>query len=116
LLPATDSPGISKEKFGDTKVGDGPVISRGVRTDNTLSDKLIDTAVKKKIPYQIEVEHGNTFTDADPISQVRSGIPIGVVSLATRYLHSAVEILSLKDIDQTVELLTQFIINDKFDI
>lgn len=116
VMPATDSPGISKEKFGDTKVGDGPVISRGVRTDNVLAEKLINTAVKKKIPYQIEVEHGNTFTDADPISQVRSGIPISVVSLATRYLHSAVEILSLKDIDRTVELLTQFIINDKFDI
>jgi tetrahedral aminopeptidase len=116
VMPATDSPGISKEKFGDTKVGDGPVISRGVRTENALAEKLINTAVKKKIPYQIEVEHGSTFTDADPISQVRAGIPIGVVSLATRYLHSAVEILSLKDIDQTVELLTQFIINDKFDV
>ncbi len=116
VMPSTDSPGVSKEKFGDTKVGSGPVISRGVRTDNVLSDKLIDTAVKKKIPYQIEVEHGHTHTDADPISQVRSGIPIGVVSLATRYLHSAVEILSLNDIDQTIELLTQFIINDKFDL
>lgn len=116
VTPSTDSPGISKEKFGDTKVGSGPVISRGVRTDNALVEKLIGAAVRKKIPYQIEVEHGSTFTDADPISQVRAGIPIGVVSLATRYLHSAVEILSLKDIDQTVELLTQFIINDKFDI
>jgi endoglucanase len=116
VMPATDSPTILKEKFGDTKVGSGPVITRGVRTDNRISEKLINTAVKKKIPYQIEVDHGNTFTDADPISQVRAGIPIGVVSLATRYLHSAVEILSLTDIDQTIELLTQFIIQDKFDI
>ena len=116
VMPSADSPGILKEKHGDTKVGDGPVITRGVRTSNALSDKLIGTAVKKKIPYQIEVDSGNTFTDADPISQVRAGIPIGVVSLATRYLHSAVEILSLKDIDQTIELLTQFIIQDKFDI
>lgn len=116
VMPATDSPTILKEKFGDTKVGGGPVITRGVRTDNKISKKLINTAVKKKIPYQIDVDHGHTFTDADPISQVRAGIPIGVVSLATRYLHSAVEILSLTDIDQTVELLTQFIIQDKFDI
>jgi putative aminopeptidase FrvX len=116
VMPATDNPGILKEKHGDTKVGNGPVITRGVRTSNALSDKLINTAVKKKIPYQIEVDSGYTWTDADPISQVRAGIPIGVVSLATRYLHSAVEILSLKDIDQTIELLTQFIIQDKLDI
>lgn len=116
VTTATDNPGILKEKHGDTKVGNGPVITKGVRTSNAISDKLINIAVKKKIPYQIEVNSGNTGTDADPISQVRAGIPIGVVSLATRYLHSAVEILSLKDIDQTIELLTQFIIQDKFDI
>lgn len=116
VMPATDNPGILKEKHGDTKVGSGPVITRGVRTSNTISDKLINMAVKKKIPYQIEVDSGHTWTDADPISQVRAGIPIAVVSLATRYLHSAVEILSLKDIDQTIELLTQFIIQDKLDI
>jgi putative aminopeptidase FrvX len=116
VTTATDNPGILKEKYGDTKVGNGPVITRGVRTSNTISDKLINIAVKKKIPYQIEVDNGNTGTDADPISQVRAGIPIGVVSLATRYLHSAVEILSLKDIDQTIELLTQFIIQDRLDI
>jgi tetrahedral aminopeptidase len=115
VMPSTDSPGILKEKFGDTKVGNGPVITRGVRTNNLISDKLIAIAVKKKMPYQIEVDAGHTWTDADPISQVRSGIPIGVVSLATRYLHSAVEILSLNDIDRTIELLTQFIVQDKFE-
>lgn len=115
VMPSADSPAILKEKHGDTKVGSGPVITRGVRTNNALSANLIDTAIKKKIPYQIEVDAGHTFTDADPISQVRGGIPIGVVSLATRYLHSAVEVLSLTDIDQTIELLTQFIFQDKFD-
>ncbi len=114
VMPSSDSPGVLKEKHGDTKVGNGPVITRGVRTNNSVSSNLINTAVKKKIPYQIEVDSGHTFTDADPISQVRGGIPIGVVSLATRYLHSAVEVLSLTDIDKTIELLTQFIIQDKF--
>lgn len=110
VMPCTDTPSVSKEKFGDTKVGKGPVITKGVRTNNMISDQIIRTAQKKKIPYQIDIEHGFTGTDADPISQIRSGIPISVVSLATRYLHSSVELLSLKDIDQTIELLTTFII------
>lgn len=115
VMPATDSPGVLKEKFGETHVDAGPVITRGVRTSKSLSVNLIETAKKNKIPYQIEVEQGFTFTDADAIGRVRGGIPIGVVSLATRYLHSSVEILSLKDIDLTIQLLTEFIIKDKFD-
>jgi endoglucanase len=113
VMPSTDNPGITKEKWGDTKVGKGPVISRGVRTSSKIADNLISIAKKKKIPYQVDVDAGYTFTDADPISQVREGIPIGVVSLATRYLHSSVELLNLNDVDQTIELLTQFIVNEK---
>lgn len=115
VMPATDSPGVLKEKFGETHVDKGPVITKGVRTNKSLSLNLIETAKKKKIPYQIDIEQGYTYTDADAIARVRAGIPIGVVSLATRYLHSSVEILSLKDIDLTIELLTEFIIKDKFE-
>ncbi|RPI13625.1 MAG: M42 family peptidase [Ignavibacteriae bacterium] len=114
VMPCTDNPGICKEKFGDTKVGKGPVITRGVRTNNQMSIDLIELAKEKKIPYQVDVDQGWTATDADPISMVKGGIPIGVVSLPTRYLHTSIETLSLKDIDDTVELLVQYILNKKF--
>jgi endoglucanase len=81
-----------------------------------MSDELIETAKSKEIPYQVDVDYGHTSTDADPISTVKSGIPIGVVSLPTRYLHTSVEVLSLKDIDTTVELLTQYILEGKFSV
>jgi tetrahedral aminopeptidase len=116
VMPSTDNPEILKEKFGDTKLGDGPVITRGVRTNKTISDGLIAEAKRKKIPFQIDVDHGNTSTDADPISQVRGGIPIGVVSVATRYLHSSVETLSMKDVDRTIDLLTNYILEDKLEL
>jgi tetrahedral aminopeptidase len=115
VIPCSDQPEIPKERFGDTKLGKGPVITRGVRTNNKMANELIDTAGRKKIPFQVDVDYGHTWTDADPISQVRGGIPIGVVSVATRYLHSSVEILNLKDIDQTVELLAEYIIKSKLD-
>lgn len=115
VYPCSDQPEISKERFGETKVGSGPVITRGVRTNNKMAIELIDTAKKNKIPYQVDVDYGHTWTDADPISQVRAGVPIGVVSVATRYLHSSVETLSLKDIDLTVDLLTEYIIKSKLE-
>jgi endoglucanase len=46
---------------------------------------------------------------------VRGGIPIGVLSVPTRYLHSSVETLSLKDIDLTVDLLTEYIVKSKLE-
>ena len=63
------------------------------------------------IPFQISVENGHTHTDADPISTIKGGIPIGVISAPTRYLHSAIEVLDLVDLDQCVNLLSEFILS-----
>ena len=115
VTPSPDQPEVPKEKFGITRLGKGPVVTRGVRTNNILADELIAAAKRKKIPYQIEVDYGHTFTDADPISQSGAGIPIGVVSVSTRYLHTSIETLSLKDIDLTVDLLAEFIVKTKLE-
>lgn len=113
VTPSTDSPGISKELWGQVDVSKGAVISRGIRNNRKISDLMIKVATDKKIPFQIEVDNGHTSTDADPISQQRSGIPINVLSPATRYLHSSVEVLDLDDIDHCVNLLTEFILSLK---
>lgn len=115
VMPSSDQPEVQKEKFGVTKVGLGPVITKGVRSNNKLSAELISIAKSRKIPVQIEVDFGHTWTDADPISQSRAGIAIGVVSVATRYLHTSVETLSLKDLDLTVDLLTEYISKTKLE-
>jgi len=115
VIPCSDQPEIPKERFGDTKLAGGPVITRGVLSNNKIADELIEAAKRKKIPYQIDVDYGDTWTDADPISRIRGGIPVAVVSVPTRYLHSSVETLNLKDIDLTVDLLTEFIIKSKLD-
>lgn len=115
VIPCSDQPEIPKERFGDTRLGKGPVITKGVRTNNKMSAELVKSAEGKKIPFQIDVDFGHTWTDADPISQTRGGVPIGVVSVPTRYLHSSVETLSLKDIDLTVDLLTEYIIKTKLE-
>lgn len=116
VSPCSDQPEISKEKYGETKIGSGPVITRGVRTNNKMADELIAISKQKRIPHQIEVDYGHTGTDADPISQVRGGIPIAVVSIATRYLHSSVETLSLKDVDLTIDLLAEYAAKTKLQL
>jgi putative aminopeptidase FrvX len=55
---------------------------------------------------QLEASEGGT-TDATAIYLTRSGIPTGVISVATRYIHSPVEMLSLNDIDEAAELMAR---------
>jgi putative aminopeptidase FrvX len=116
VMPSTDSPGISKELHGDTRVSAGAVLERGIRTNKKISRMLIEVAEKHSIPYQVNVENGHTHTDADPISSQRAGIPIGVVSAPTRYLHSACEVLDLNDLDHCVDILTEFVLGLKPDM
>jgi tetrahedral aminopeptidase len=115
VIPCSDQPEVPKEKFGMTKIAAGPVITRGVRTNNKMAEELVESAKRKKIPYQIDVDYGHTWTDADPISQSRGGVAIGVVSVPTRYLHTSVETLCLKDIELTVDLLTEYITKTKLE-
>jgi len=57
---------------------------------------------------QIEVSEGGT-TDATAIHLTRDGVPAGVVSVPTRYIHTTVSMASMKDIEMTVDLLVKAI-------
>jgi putative aminopeptidase FrvX len=65
---------------------------------------LRESAEKASIPYQLQVGNGGS-TDATVISISKTGIPCSVVSVPTRYIHSPVEILSLRDLEQGAALI-----------
>ena len=46
-----------------------------------------------------------TPTDADPIQISRAGVAAALVSIPLRYMHTPSEIVSVDDLDRTVELL-----------
>ena len=48
-------------------------------------------------------------TDAYALQVARAGIPTMVVSIPLRYMHTPVEIVSMKDIARTGRLLTEFV-------
>ncbi|HEX3012803.1 MAG TPA: M42 family metallopeptidase [Methanobacterium sp.] len=104
-----DHPGI-KEDEAPAKLGGGPVVvltdasGRGIITHPKVKKLLIETAEKEEIPYQLEVSEGGT-TDATAIHLTREGIPTGVLSAPTRYIHTPVEVVDLDDIENTVKLL-----------
>ena len=102
---AGDTPGI-REFDTSTKIGKGPVLSisdSGLITHPKVLQWLLDSAEEEKIPYQIEAGLMGS-TDAARIYLTRQGIPSGNISIATRYIHSPVSVLCLKDIENAAKL------------
>ncbi len=105
---ATDCPTISKKEEGDVKLGSGPVIYRGPNMSPVVVDRLVASADNREIAYQLGALGSASPTDANVMQVSRAGMATGLVSIPNRYMHSAVETISLDDIDRTADLLAAF--------
>ncbi len=106
---ATDYPTVNRSKYGDYRVDGGPLLAVGSPVSVKINNMLKKSAEKKKIPVQIEVVPRITGTDADRMRFTNTGVPIALVSLPIRYMHSPVETVSLDQIENVIEILTGFI-------
>ena len=102
---AGDVPGV-KEVEAHVKMAKGPVIGvmdAGLITHPKVLSLLVGSAEKAKVPYQLETGLAGS-TDAARIALSREGVPCGVLSIPTRYIHSPSSMLSLSDVDRAVAL------------
>jgi len=107
---AGDHPGI-KKKEAHLELGKGPsvtVVDEGLITPPNVLQWIKDTAEECDIQCQYYVGK-NGSTDAAGISFTREGIPSGVVSVVTRYMHTPVEVLDLNDLDKAAELIARML-------
>jgi endoglucanase len=105
---ATDHPDCDNRKYGETKLGGGPMICRGANINPQVFDRLIQAAKKLKLPYQIEADPRPTGTDARAIQVGRAGVATGLISIPLRYMHTPSEIVDLEDVERCVKLLVEF--------
>jgi endoglucanase len=106
---ATDYPGVNKNKHGDVRLEGGPVLAKGAPINRKINKLLESTAQKLKMDVQYELTPGMTGTDADKMRLTGPGVPVSLVSLPLRYMHSPVETASFKDIEEEIELLVTMI-------
>jgi endoglucanase len=102
---AGDVPGV-KEVEAPIKLKKGPSIEiadAGLITHPKVLRLLVDAAEENKIPYQLETGLAGS-TDAARISLSREGVPSGVISIPTRYIHSPTSLLSLDDAEKAARL------------
>lgn len=105
---STDHPDCDKRKFGSTKLGAGPIITRGPNINPIVFEKLIDAAKNRDIPYQLEGDPRPTGTDARAIQMARNGVATGLISVPLRYMHTPSEVVDLEDVEKCVQLLVGF--------
>ncbi|TWU66569.1 M42 family metallopeptidase [Crateriforma conspicua] len=105
---ATDCPGIDKNTQGDVRVGGGPVIFRGPNINAKVAQRLIDLCQSNDLPYQLAALGRAAPNDSNVLQIHGGGVATGLVGVPNRYMHSAVEVVSLSDIDHVAELLKCF--------
>ncbi len=88
-------------------LGSGPAIKvkdRGMLSHPGVRRWLVETAEREGIPYQLEVLEAGT-TDATVMQTTRAGVPVGVLSIPTRYVHTPSEMVDYGDVLGAVRLL-----------
>ena len=92
----------------EVSLGKGAAIKikdSGIVVPPKVRQLLVDTAKENDIPYQMEVLDGGA-TDASSIEKSRGGVPSGVISIPSRYVHSPSEMIDMGDLEACVKLLT----------
>ncbi len=108
VTPATDYPGGDARRAGRVELGMGAMIARGPMLNERVTELLGRVAEAERIPHAYEIYSRLTMTDADEFYPARAGIPTGLLSIATRYLHSPNEVCDLDDVEAIIRLIVAF--------
>ena len=96
----------SSECTGVFSLGCGAVICRGPNFKDAYTQKLICLAQEKNVSHEIEVASGGSGTTAWAIQTMGIGIPVMLVSIPLRYMHTNVETVDICDVQAVADLLT----------
>ena len=109
----TQSPMYNKIESGDNACGKGPVLTYGPAVHNTLLNKIISVADKKKIPFQRLAVSRSTGTDTDAFAYSNEGVPSALISLPLKYMHTTVEMVHMDDIQNVINLIYESLLKIK---
>jgi endoglucanase len=90
-------------------LGKGPTLGWGPNIHPGFHKAFKQVADRLETPYAIEVMPRHSGTDAFGLQIAAEGIACMVVSIPLRYMHTPVEVVALKDISRTGQLLAEFI-------
>ncbi|MGC9383175.1 MAG: M20/M25/M40 family metallo-hydrolase [Kosmotogaceae bacterium] len=102
----SEDSGISMGKGPVLGVG-GPIVHKKCFKD------LKNTAKKNNVQIQYEYTPGRSGTDADSVQIAGKGVPTLILSIPQKHMHSPVEVINPKDVEESVRLLESFAVSLK---
>lgn len=105
----SDYDGMRDAEWGEVSLGKGPVLCINSICDKKMNRSLMKIAEQEGIPCQLEVSSGRSCTDADEIHFAADGIPVALVSIPLRYMHTPAEVIALADVKATGDLLAAYL-------
>lgn len=109
----TQSPMYNKKESGNLKCGNGPVLCYGPAVQNNVLKMIIETATRKKIPFQRQAVSRSTGTDTDSFAYSAEGVASGLISLPLKYMHTTVEMVHHSDVENVIQLIYEFLLQLK---
>lgn len=109
----TQSPMYNKKDSGNQKCGMGPVLCYGPAVQNNVLKMIIETAQKRKIPFQRQAVSRSTGTDTDSFAYSAEGVASALISLPLKYMHTTVEMVHKDDIDNVINLIYEVLLQVK---
>lgn len=91
------------------ELGKGPTFGYGPNIHPFLHKQFKELAERLEIPYGTEIMPGSSGTDGMAMQITAEGIPNLVLGIPIRYMHTPVEMVTLKDIQRAARLLADFI-------
>ncbi len=88
----------------------GPTLGWGANAHPYIHNKFKEVADQLEIPYQKEYIPKHSGTDAYAMQVVAGGLPTMVVGIPLRYMHTPVEMISMKDMERAGRLLAETIV------
>lgn len=92
-------------------LGSGTVLSLGPNIHPALSNLMREVAEKENIKVSLDVDGGDTGTDAWAVQVSRTGVATALLSIPLSYMHTTVETLSMDDVYATGELILKTLLN-----
>ncbi len=110
---ATDAPNMNAKMVGEAKCGKGPILHRGPNFNHILHKRLNTIAKKSKIPVQEQPIPRGSGTDANAMQLSANHCATALISIPNRYMHSPVEVVNIKDVENCSKLIADLILNLK---
>ena len=90
-------------------LGGGPAVGIGPNCARWMVELLRRCCKEEEIPFNAEVMAGSTGTNGWEMQVVREGIPVAIVSLPLRYMHTPLEVIDSNDAEKCAQLLAAFL-------